>query len=323
MSIRTQRGPKSWSGSGSVRLLAAMVSLLLPAGLTTPAHGVVVVQDGKKIVGHLHSLSDAYVVLDEVLPDGTLRRKSIRRSPEVLVINSVKPELLEALREDNPRAYRDYADDLKVKLEDPDCRVTALRLYLIAAHLDPEKHGPGCLTSMATLARSQEEQRRYRAMAYLLDPKHDPALLRNESIRKTAIAVSEEDRTNLRDGLRAFWSGRKSDAVGYASRPEFRAALARVSKELTIEEFEAGLKRRGSWLPPSTLRKVLQLEQSLSPARELVSSASPPKKETGSWAMLDWKKPAPSTAKLSLETVSQFDPRKTRFRNGEWVEPRE
>ena len=49
----------------------------------------------------------------------------------------------------------------------------ALRLFLIAAHLDPQKLGPSSLLGMSLLASTPAEVRKYRAMAFLLDPKGD------------------------------------------------------------------------------------------------------------------------------------------------------
>jgi len=48
-------------------------------------------------------------------------------------------------------------------------------LYLIAAYRNPQELGRSSLLGMTALARTPAEERRFRAMTYLLGDDHDPA----------------------------------------------------------------------------------------------------------------------------------------------------
>ena len=101
-------------------------------------------------------------------------------------------ERLAELVRSNPDAYREYAEELAEKRKDPDAQQTSIRLFQMAAVLDPQRLGRSCLLGMVPLARDAAEQRRFRAMAYLLDPDHDPALL--QASEQTAARSSRTRR---------------------------------------------------------------------------------------------------------------------------------
>jgi len=71
-----------------------------------------------------------------------------------------------------PKSWR------KKKL-DPEARQMAVRLFQIAAWLDPAKTGRGALLGLVSVAHSGEEEARFRAAAYLFDPRHDKACWAN------------------------------------------------------------------------------------------------------------------------------------------------
>src|SRR5262245_2832497 len=76
---------------------------------------------------------------------------------KVKVLHRLNTERLEKLSKENPKAYRDYAEELAEKKTDPEAQHTAMRLFLIAAALDPQNLGASSLLRMSDLATSPAE----------------------------------------------------------------------------------------------------------------------------------------------------------------------
>lgn len=102
---------------------------------------------------------------------------------KITIVHQLDVKRLEGLSSDNPKAYRDYAEELARQKDDPEARYTAMRLYLIAAKLAPEEFGSSSLLAMSALAKPPAEARKYRAMAFLLDAKADAGLLKAEGVK--------------------------------------------------------------------------------------------------------------------------------------------
>lgn len=154
--------------------------LFLLIALSVPASALAIIldlKDGIRVSGYLIEESDSAYTVKRVL-DGHESIQTFPRSDVLLALRTFDPDRLAELSPDQPAAYRNYAEELSEKRQDPEARDLALRLFLIAASLDPEKYGRGGFLSMASLARSPAEERRYRAVAYLLDPRHDRSVLK-------------------------------------------------------------------------------------------------------------------------------------------------
>ncbi len=166
------------------RGLPLPAALVLMVGICSsliarPAWGVIILLKGqeKPVRGYFVREDDKAVVLRQLQPDGSTQERSVARSEIEDVIKTVDQARLESLQPARPDSYREYAEELAEKKKDPDAHVTALRLFLIAAYLDPPRLGRSCLLGMVPLARNANEQRRFRAMAYLLDPTHNRDVL--------------------------------------------------------------------------------------------------------------------------------------------------
>jgi hypothetical protein len=101
------------------------------------AWGVVVFERGKPqpTIGRLVRQDERSIVIELDRPGGTPTIREILRSDIEDLLIVVSEERLNALRPEDPDAYRDYAEELAVKRKDPDALLASLRLYLIAAHL--------------------------------------------------------------------------------------------------------------------------------------------------------------------------------------------
>ena len=96
---------------------------------------LVQLREGQAAILRLWLTLSEKVVTREKLPDGEFRVREIKRSDIDDVIFPVSSERLEQLDPGDPKAYRDYAEELAEKCEDPDARATAIRLYVLAAYL--------------------------------------------------------------------------------------------------------------------------------------------------------------------------------------------
>lgn len=146
--------------------------------IQSPAWSILIetVPDKRRVAGFVVSEDATKLVLRIPTAGGKSSEEEFRKS-KIRIIFRVDRERLARLTRDNPAAYRGYAEELAEQKADPEALDVALRLYLIAAYLDPPKYGRNCLLAMSAIAASSADARKYRAMALLLDPKSDESLL--------------------------------------------------------------------------------------------------------------------------------------------------
>jgi hypothetical protein len=302
-----------------LRRMGTLVLLILLAPLASERVSAAIVflkGSDQPIAGVIQLQDENHIVIQEQLPDGELRTRDILRSDVDDVIVTVSTERLEGLTPDKPTAYRDYAEELAEKRRDPEAAAVSLRLYLIAAYLDPDSLGRSSLLGMLTLAKTPAEQREFRAMAYLLDPKHDKRILQ-EPGQSAAMAEALDDESNsmLIAALRATRRGDRRTLATMLKRPSFRAALLNWPGGLSYDEFT----ELPDELPPETLAHLLQLELSL--ARQSRSDGPNDKNRPISWSRIVSQEGTDPVPSLRLETLTQYDPRECLFREGQWVKP--
>lgn len=301
-----------------------ILACLLAGWMTASGRAAIVLPkgDGPPIAGFLVHEDSTKIVLREQLADGTFKDREIMRSQIDEVIITVSAGRLESLRPDDPAGYRDYAEELAEKRKDPEARATAVRLYLIAAHLAPEKLGRSCLMGMAALADDPADVREYRALAYLLDPAHNPELLkRSDAPSQPARRVAQANATELVDALRLLRQGKYALAAqkAEAAEPLFEEHAHSVS----YGEFVRTCKAAPSEGPSDDLlRRILHVELTLSdPPIPHEKQETPQDAPPADWLQIvttGGHAPVPS---LSLETISEIDPRQFVFRGGRWAEP--
>jgi len=299
------------------RLVVVSIFACLSVLWSVTAWGVIVFEKGKDTptVGYLVRQDDDLVVIQEQLPNGHTRRRDLLRSQIDDILIAVSKERLESLSPDKPEDYRDYAEELAEKRKDPDARAASLRLYLIAAYLDPESLGRSCLLGMVALARHPDEERKFRAMAYVVDPNHDRSLLKSSISAGQASGVDDNGRQVLLKALRAYRRGRRGTAMTLAKRSIVKETLERYSDVLTHDEFI----RVDKEIPADILRKVLVLEMMLSnPENPAAEQAKP---EAERWSRIVEREETVPVPSLTLETLTEFDPRECLYRDGQWVLP--
>jgi hypothetical protein len=325
-------------------LLLAAAVLCTTAG---PASAVVVeLTDGTRVAGFLVREDEKTVVLRRRLPGGEEKREEIPRERIAEVHRAVRAERLEKLSKDRPEGYRDYAEELVERRDDPEARQTALRLFLIAAYLAPERLGGGCLLSMSHLAATPAEAQRFRGMALLLDPRLGPDALTRRDTGKAPEGKEAPGRDDFLAALAAFRARQTAKALAYARKPGVAEWFA-ASELLRFAEFvkacedhpECGRcqegrvtvagksvpcphckgKPRPAPLSERDLRRVILAElAALGQAATAEAGRATPGRSWG--ALLDRGRTAPAPF-LSLETLTEFDPRQCLYRGGKWVLP--
>ncbi|MFI4876134.1 MAG: hypothetical protein ACIALR_12375 [Blastopirellula sp. JB062] len=237
------------------------------------------------------------------------------------VIETVSPNRLAELDPAQPDDYRNYAEELAQKKVDPEARETALRLFLIAARLDPQRLGRSSLLGMTSLARSSEEARRFRAMAFLLDPDHDVRLIQDRPATQLASTDKVEEWSDLIiTGLRKLRGGDYRSARSILRRNDIEKAFDDLVSEISYEECQAILTRtcdgcEGSKIPLPLIRKLVLAELALLPKVRNVDAEEP------GWAELTAAENHQPLPTLTLETITEFDPRNSVYRQKQWKAP--
>jgi len=304
---------------------AILLTFFLIGSLAARAGAVIVFPkgDGEPLKGRLVRMDDEVIVLQVQQRDGAWRERIIRRSAVGDVIVTVSEERLAALKPDNPKDYRDYAEELAEKREDPDARAAAIRLYLIAAYLDPENLGRSSLLGMTGLARSAGEQRKFQAMVYLLDPEHDRRSLRPVAEVKTEPADEDpEARQALLIALQNLRRDRRREALNVVKRPSVKKQMEVIQDILTYDQFVETAGETGKPLSNEMLRKVLTAELALRKESASVDEPGAAADKLPSWSQTIDAGATPPLPSLTLETlIPEFDPRKCQYRSGRWVVP--
>jgi len=317
------RTPK-YFGSAVCRVLA--IALVLVVTQRAFAITVILKNKAEPIRGFLVSEDARQIQLRVPQSDGTFQEKTIAKSDIDLVHRPVDLKRLAELSPDQPKAYRDYADDLASKRIDPEAREMGLRLYAIAAHLDPASLGRSSLLGMTALAGTVEEERRYRALAFLLDPEHDRTVLKDAAT--AAAQHTEGPPTNETaailgaiKGIELLRKGRTKEAAEQLRREGIGEAIKPFASVITFEalldECRSKL-RRGPAAPPELAARLLRLELLLLGEKP---TAGDEVVQTEAWSHLNAGALSQTARPLTIDTITPFDPSQCVFRDGKWVAP--
>ncbi|MFN3150574.1 hypothetical protein [Bremerella sp.] len=303
----------------SIRSWLILFALVL---FSSDALGAVVYVKGQQepIAGFVESADDMSIQLRIVTPEGDELNRRILRSEIDLLLQPVSPSRLSQLSPDNPKAYREYAEELVEKKTDPEAVETAKRLFMIAAHLDPQTEGRSALLGMTPLMNDPQGVKQLRAMAYLLDPSHDASLLEGQpQAVTTGAALDESVREEVTKVLKMLRHGERSDARQQLQREEVRSAMRQGTSKITPDECLALVQgtcpgcEQGR-IPPYMLQKLVAAELELNSSQ----AASDVKPQWGFFLDGTFQEPLPV---LSLAKAVGFDPKQCVYRDGKWVEP--
>jgi hypothetical protein len=297
-------------------LLAALLAIAFhPA----PSSAIVVLTKGspQPVMGHLVRQDDRVVVVREELPGGKTRNTPIARGEIDEVIVTVAPERLAELSPSQPHLYREYAEELAEKRRDPEARDAAIRLFYIAAVRGDGALRRGALLGLVALARTPQEERRFRAAAYLYDPQRDGVLLTGEaSAAAPSAETSSPARGELLAAIRHARRGQGALAQAILNRPAISTAAVELLPGIVVGELlaAAGARQLTDEQLALLLRAELQLDDSAAVAGSLAAGQSTWSRDVRTGGL------APLPA-LRLETLTEFDPAACLYRGGHWVRP--
>ncbi len=297
---------------------APFVLALSIALIARPAHAIVVFMKGNDtpLMGFYVRQNETTLTIQVPLANGLRQERVLVKSEIDDFLLTVESERLEKLDPDDPQGYRNYAEELTEKRQDPEARETSIRLYLIAAHLDRDGLGRSSMLGLINLARHADEESRFRAMAYLLDPEHDArVLVRPDPVKRKPNSIDSATRLGMLNAVGSLRRGRKASARDALRPPEVRQGFEFFAELITLKEFEDAVSAEE--LSPTILRKLILLELALLPsAGELEQPTI--ETDTHSWLEAirrDGSQPVPI---LALERLTEFDPHHCFFRNGKW-----
>jgi hypothetical protein len=348
----------------------AVCWLCLPAA----ARAILIETGGARVGGYFVRDDGKKLTLRVRTPNGKEKEQVYDRSvSKIKILHQLDRKRLEGLSRDNPTAYRDYAEELARQTADPEARDTAMRLYLIAAYLDPQKLAQGSLHSMSLLAGTPAEARKCRALAFLLDPKSDASALKTEAVKPAQVPKAQA--SALQDFLQAlhyYRLGRVDLARKYARREGMDTIFSLVPGMIDQKTFLqrcndancttcktkgkvlcAACNGKGVAIGPfgrlercsscnglgratctacdgtgvnlalsdDVLRQFVRAE--LWAVDQLAGGDGRRTKGSGatSWSSVLQARQLSPVLPLSLETITEFDPRKCHYRNGTWVAP--
>ena len=369
--------PTRFGGVGKNCLVLLLVSLLSLQAVPQFAYGVIVLQKGENegIRGVIVRKDESQIVVKVLARSGKTELRTIPRAQIEEIIETVDKQRLSGLKPSKPESYSLYAEELSDKRNDLEAREMGIRLFLIAAHLDPNRLGRSSLLGMTRLSRSSDEERRFRAMVYLLDTAHDRSSLQAPQHQSRPVVSLKMDQGRFKSLLKVgelIRKGEKRTAQLMIQRPPVRRALARYGQVMTAKQLEniastrcsnckggkmkcthcngtgrvAGTRRvkcprcmRGTtlcnicfgnyvqrWTSRADSFRLLTLELAILKslgAEPLIAPAigARSKAKVSAWSKVVRSKQTQKAPTLTLQTITEFDPRLSVYNNGKWGKP--
>ena len=234
-----------------------------------------------------------------------------------LVINFDVPRL-ERLSPNKPDEYRDYAEELVAQREDPIARELAIRLFLIAASSAENEHDSSlvesALSGLPELARTQSEQQAFEVLIYLYTPKDHIPVARSQTDRDPGgLKESGVGRGKLLQAIRYIRQEKPAKATEILLETAVSAELKRWDSICSVTEINQMLTAKPTL---EQLAKLFALEMAL-------RNREAPKRDqtTTGWAEQARLRAKGWTRLPTFDSVTEFDPRKSVYRDGEWVMP--
>ena len=304
------------------RSLLIVVAILGACGWASRADGTVIYlkSSNDPIVGYLVESNEDTVVIRQRQSNGTFKRVTLQRADIAQLLNPYDESRLVQLSLDRLSEYRDYAEELAAKTIDPEAIDLAMRLYLIVAY-----HGEGplqqnALRALIGLARTPQEERELRMIAYESDPSRNRFLLAApETTNVNPEALTEEGRTALLVAIEKLRQGERREAQRRINTDLAQQTLTVFNSTLTLSAFEQACQEET--LSDEMLYTLLSIELSLlNPSQGRVAKVD---RETRSelssatWGESVLRQTAPVRVH-TLVDVTEFDPRECYYEKGRW-----
>lgn len=221
-------------------------------------------------------------------------------------------------------AYRNLAEEISLIKGSPAARDLTIRLYLICASQAEGKLRRSALRGLVQSARSQKEQQAFKVLSFLSDPEFRNVLRHSKpSSSAPSDQTAGENQENetpkekLLDALVSIRNGKPLRAKNIMQDSDVQQLFKRFEKRLSLKEFnEACLMGE---LSNKILFDVLSIDAEL---RDGGGDAPAKTKDAAdAWRELFRGKLPERVPEITFETVTEFDPSKSIYRNGVWRKP--
>jgi len=314
------------NGLNRIRLnLVARYTLLLMIGIllqTSASHvqADVVYRQGltSPLIGKVTQNDAEGIVLKFDSPQQGVTQILIPRSEVIEHIVTVSPSRLEALKDGDWPQYRDYAEELAGYRLDPQAHQLAIRLYLIVAYHSTQELQASAFRALIEIARSADEEKRLRALAFQVMGEQAWSLLAPPKGVAAIQLPDESAQKDLLQCIRLVRQGAGEQALDLADSPAVQAAFESISNVMTFRDFRNAAYDRN--ISRDRLKQLVQLELALL-GGELSRKAERPKPNSPDWGRLIAEDGRQPFLPVGWETVTEFDPRKSRYQKGTWELP--
>ena len=306
---------------------AVLAWCVLWIGLPTIGVGDIIWMRGNDVpvFGRIESQADQELEI-RIFENGSYGEKTTipRELVEQMVVN-IDANRLARLDPAKPESYRDYAEELAAQKKDLAAKHLAQRLYLLAA-ANAENNRTGdnrrkiaiqrsALLGLASLAESASERRRIDVLRHLLTPASldsGPLIARDP----TTIPESSSRTALMLDLVRAIRREQTQHALQLLSSPENRTIFADWREVCSLEELDQ--------IARANRPSQVQLSQLLAIELQIVrtdSSSNIPVRQVRNWGDHAMQVSNSLGVLPTFDDVTPFDPRKSVYRNGDWMEP--
>lgn len=307
-----------------IRYALVMMAFVGLAGWSTCGWAVLIyVRGSERPVGGFVMRNEPDVIVLRIRgAGGAWQEKSFRKQDLDDIVETVSKDRLGRLRAGSPEDYRDYAEELSAKRVDPEAHDMAIRLFVIAAYLEPVRLGQSSLLALVDLARNTTEARRFQALAFVNGFGNER---RSIEIKVPSMPENEsravERSSPLLLALRQLRRGDRDAARRNIERAVSRGELETLQTHLTADELFQICQE--NLISDASFRKVLALElQLMAGSIDSASSSSGAESISNLWSRQVAGGRDRRVAELSLEQATEFDPELCEFRDGKWSKRR-
>ncbi len=229
-------------------------------------------------------------------------------------VKNIDASRLEKLDPADLPAYRDYAEELSIQKVDPVARALAIRLYLIAAAHGPQDLQQSSLRGMVALANNDKQLKKWSLLLRLTQSSRDQTT--GEEAQAGQRIEPADQQLALRI-VRSIRQGQGSEATQLLLQPEVRSSLRHWNPICAVDE----LNKMASLNRPtlSQLNKLLQIELSI--INDESQAEVDGRNNAENWGESAQASPMLTGLIPSFENATEFDPAKSIYRAGRWVEP--
>lgn len=311
LSIRGQLRPLHW-----VSGFFAFVTCPFLCTRCTIADAIVLQGQTEPVIGRILTQTEQGIRIETQGPSGSPSVVEIPVEKILLILPAEDPKVLEKLEPGRWADYRDVADDLAARKQDPDAITTAMRLLLIVAYHGEGQQREGALSSLIALARNSQEQRELEAIAVRYGNRPAPAP-DTPRILLTTQGATDAERNELLASVRAIRRGEAEEARRRLASSGLNAAYEKLGAPLPWSRLESYARNRPT--SPNALSELASLEAILLGAVPATSRTAP-SKDGEVWEQIT-RGPLPAWHDVDWVDVLSFDPRNCLFREGKWRRP--